>query len=414
MLPLNAGRMRALLMPMGSHGDVLPLLGLGRALQAHPDWKVKALISPVFARSAEAAGLDFRPISTVEQYDRAQNDPDLHSYQRGTRAVGRVLDELLRLCYHELIAEIDSSAEPTVLIGTTLAFPIRLAQELRGLPAVMVHLSPAVFRSNLSPPVLSPMGPFPNWFPRWLVGAFWWLADRLMLDPLLGGPLNRFRRELGLPRVRGVMGAWMHQSDLSLALFPDWFFPPPPDWPSQLVQTGFPLWDIDSAQTLSPELEDWLGQGEPPIVITGGTAFAGRKKFYEDCLAACADLGRRALVVTRHSSNMPGNAHAVEYAPFSQLLPRSAAIIHHGGIGTVAQALASGTRQLVLPQAHDQFDNAHRVQVLGAGRWCHRPQQLRDDLGKLLQEECRRYPVKSGLEAAARTIFSMTSLLGGR
>ena len=63
-------------MPMGSHGDVLPLLGLARELQASSNWKVKALISPVFAKAAQAAGVDFRPISTVEQYDRAQNDPD--------------------------------------------------------------------------------------------------------------------------------------------------------------------------------------------------------------------------------------------------------------------------------------------------------------------------------------------------
>lgn len=396
-------------MPMGSHGDVLPLLGLGRALLPK-GWKVKALISPVFAPAAAAAGLDFRPISTAEQYERASNDPDLHSYKRGTQAVGRVMQELMRLCYDELCQELDTSAEPTVLIGTTLAFPIRLAQEVRGLPAVMVHLSPAVFRSNLRPPVLSPLGPFPGWLPPWFLKAFWWLADRWMLDPMLGGALNRLRSELGLPPVRGVMDAWMHQVDLSLALFPEWFFPPPPDWPANLRLTGFPLWDIDSHPELSPQLERWLGEGEPPVVITGGTAFAGRRRFYEECLKACAELGRRALVVTRHRSNMPEGSFAVEYAPFSLLLPRCAAIIHHGGIGTVAQALACGTPQLVLPQAHDQFDNAHRVELLGAGRWCRRPGRLTHDLGQLLTGLCRPRPVSSGLSEAARAITSLASL----
>ncbi len=400
-------------MPMGSHGDVLPLLGLGRALQETPGWRVKALISPVFASAAAAAGLDFRPISTAEQYERASNDPDLHNYKRGAQAVGRVMHELMRLCYDELCQELDSSPEPTVLIGTTLAFPIRLAQEVRGLPAVMVHLSPAVFRSNLRPPVLSPMGPFPSWLPSWFLKAFWWLADRLMLDPLLGGALNRLRSELSLPPVRGVMDAWMHQVDRSLALFPGWFFPPPPDWPSNLRLTGFPLWDIDSQPELTPELEHWLGEGEPPVVITGGTAFAGRRQFYQECLAACADLGRRALVVTRHPSNVPEGSFAVEYAPFSQLLPRSAAIIHHGGIGTVAQALACATPQLVLPQAHDQFDNAHRVQSLAAGLWCRRPVRLGHDLGQLLAKPCRRYTVSSGLPEAVRAITSLASPLPG-
>lgn len=397
-------------MPMGSHGDVLPLLGLGRTLQEIPGWRVKALLSPVFARAAAAAGLDFRPISTVEQYERASNDPDLHSYRRGTKAVGRVMEELMRLCYQELCQELDSSAEPTVLIGTTLAFPIRLAAEIRGLPAVMVHLSPAVFRSNLRPPVLSPLGPFPAWLPPWLLKLFWGLTDRLMLDPMLGGPMNRLRSELALPPVRGVMDAWMHRVDLSLAMFPEWFFPPPADWPANLVLTGFPLWDIDFHPELSPELKQWLEEGEPPVVITGGTAFAGRRQFYQKCLEACAQLGRRALVVTRHRSNVPEGSFAVEYAPFSQLLPRCAAIIHHGGIGTVAQALACGTPQLVLPQAHDQFDNAHRVESLGAGLWCRRPGRLAHDLGKLLTTNCRRYSCSSGLPEAARAITSLASL----
>lgn len=396
-------------MPMGSHGDVLPLLGLGRALQEHPGWHAKALISPVFANAAAAAGLDYRPLGTVEDYNRAQNDPGLHSFRGGARAVSRVMEYLIRMCYRELLEELDSSNEPTVLIGTTLAFPIRLAQEVRGLPTVMAHLSPAVFRSNRKPPVLSPMGPLPGWLPASALKAMWWLADKLMLDPLLGGPYNRLRSELGLKPVRRVMDRWMHEVDLSLALFPDWYFSAP-DWPARLQQTGFPLWDIDSSQHLTPDLEAWLRQGEPPVIITGGTAFAGRRRFYEECLAACARLGRRALVVTRHRSNMPDGAFAVEYAPFSQLLPRSAAIIHHGGIGTVAQGLACATPQLVLPQAHDQFDNAHLVETLGAGRWCRRPRNLSRDLGNLLQVQCRRHSVSSGLAAAARKITLLASL----
>jgi rhamnosyltransferase subunit B len=51
----------------------------------------------------------------------------------------------------------------------------------------------------------------------------------------------------------------------------------------------------------------------------------------------------------------------------STLLPRSAALVHHGGIGTAAQALAAGIPQLVVPFAYDQFDNAERLRHLGCG-----------------------------------------------
>lgn len=398
--------MRALLVPVGSHGDVLPLMGLGQALQKQPGWRATAFISPVFANAAEAAGLDYRTVGTLEEYQRAENDPDLHSFKHGARAVSKVLGHFMRLSYDALVKELDSSPEPAVLIGTTLAFPVRILQDQRKLPTVMVHLSPAVFRSNLRPPVLSPAGPLPAWLPQWALKLMWWLADRMMLDPLFGGPVNQLRRELGLKPVRRIMDRWMHQVDLSLGLFPKWFFSAP-DWPANLIQTDFPLYDRDSDQHLDSELESWLTQGEPPVLITGGSAFANRKSFYEDCLQATLSLGRRPLIVTRHRSNVPEGARWVEYAPFSQLLPRGAALIHHGGIGTVAQALQCGIPQLVVPQAHDQFDNAYRVEQLGAGLWSRG--KLINDLGSLLQQSPQPRQMYSGLDQAATLINALAS-----
>ena len=42
--------------------------------------------------------------------------------------------------------------------------------------------------------------------------------------------------------------------------------------------------------------------------------------------------------------------------------------MHHGVVGTLAQGLAAGVPQLVMPMAHDQADNATRLKRLGAGR----------------------------------------------
>ena len=82
-------------------------------------------------------------------------------------------------------------------------------------------------------------------------------------------------------------------------------------------------------------------------------------------------LGRRGILLTRHAhqlpTSLPGEVRHVAYAPFGELLPMCAAVVHHGGIGTTARALAAGTPQLVLPWAWDQPDNAARVRRLGAG-----------------------------------------------
>jgi UDP:flavonoid glycosyltransferase YjiC (YdhE family) len=57
----------------------------------------------------------------------------------------------------------------------------------------------------------------------------------------------------------------------------------------------------------------------------------------------------------------------VPFAPFTQLLPRCAALIHHGGIGTTSAAFAAGIPQVIMPLSHDQPDNAARVRALGVG-----------------------------------------------
>jgi UDP:flavonoid glycosyltransferase YjiC (YdhE family) len=93
------------------------------------------------------------------------------------------------------------------------------------------------------------------------------------------------------------------------------------------------------------------------------------RRFFESSAAACARLRRRGILLTRHldhvPARLPGGVIHVPFAPFSQLLPRCAAFVHHGGIGSCAQALAAGARQLVMPFTHDQPDNAERLKKLG-------------------------------------------------
>ncbi len=56
------------------------------------------------------------------------------------------------------------------------------------------------------------------------------------------------------------------------------------------------------------------------------------------------------------------------YLPFSEVLPRAAMLVYHGGIGTLAQTIKAGIPHLVVPNGHDQFDNGWRIERLGLGR----------------------------------------------
>jgi UDP:flavonoid glycosyltransferase YjiC (YdhE family) len=76
------------------------------------------------------------------------------------------------------------------------------------------------------------------------------------------------------------------------------------------------------------------------------------------------------LLAGRHGRtlDLPRTIAAFEYAPYSEVFPRAAAIVHQGGIGTTAQALRAGIPQLVVPFGFDQPDNAARLERLGVAR----------------------------------------------
>jgi UDP:flavonoid glycosyltransferase YjiC (YdhE family) len=133
--------------------------------------------------------------------------------------------------------------------------------------------------------------------------------------------------------------------------------------------TGFPLYDGSSVESIPPDLEEFLAAGTPPVVFTPGSAMSQGAVFFKESVKVCEKLGCRGIFLTKFPasvpSRLPAHVRCFGYVPFSRLLPRVAAFVHHGGIGTTAQALAAGVPQLVMPLAHDQPDNAARAESLG-------------------------------------------------
>jgi len=237
-------------------------------------------------------------------------------------------------------------------------------------PLVSTHLQPLIFRSEHEPPGL-PGVPLPAWTPGWIIRFLFWCGDRFMIDPVICPPLNALRKELGLKPVRRVMRDWWNSPQCILGLWPEWFGPPQPDWPKQARLAGFPMYDERTVLALSPELKDFLDGGDAPIAFTPGSAMRHGKDFFQTATDACVKLKRRGLLLTRFAENiapsLPANVKHIDFAPFSLLLPRCSALVHHGGIGTMAQGFAAGIPQLTMPMAHDQPDNTLRLRRLGCG-----------------------------------------------
>jgi len=355
---------------IGSAGDLFPFLWIGRALQARGH-RVEFLGPEQHAPYAAAAGLHFHGLPA----DPAVLDhPDLWHATRGLAVVWQAT----RPAMAQLPALVNAlgTEQQHVLLAHPLALPeadlCRAAQP--SLKVAAAFLAPSNLPTVHDPLLLGPW-PVPRWVPhgarRWLWRA---LAARF-IDPVALPGLNAARAAQGLAPIRNLIDYLLQVPDLSLALFPDWFAMPQPDWPQPLHQAGFPLYDAGPDAAPNAQLRAFLDTGPAPVVFTPGTGNRQAKAYFDAAAQAVAALGLRAIFLTPHREQVPGALPSSicwqDYVSLTPLLPQVAALVHHGGIGTTAEALRAGTPQLVVPLAHDQFDNAARVMALGAGASLH-------------------------------------------
>jgi rhamnosyltransferase subunit B len=352
---------------IGTYGDVYPYIAVGQVL-AKRGHEVQLLTSAFFREHVEKAGLSFISVLSVEDYLAAVRDPDNGHPWRGLRAGWRHLLPAMSAGYDELIRH----ARPgeTVLLGSSMAFWVRLAQEKFSYPAATMHLSPS-FLFSAEDPAEFALFPWLGSLPTAAVDFALNQIERFIADPIMAPGLNALRASVGLPPIRHIARRWAHSPDLVIGAFPAWFVRPASDWPPNTVCTGIPKSISDDGIELNPALCEFLNAGAPPIAITSGSGMPHAREFFARALEACHVLHKRLVLVTAFRDQLPENipdfAFHAAYAPFDLLAPRVAAFVHPAGIGTIGLLLAAGTAQLLTPFANDQSDNAARTVRLGAG-----------------------------------------------
>lgn len=364
---------RILIHAFGSYGDIHPYMGLALELQRRGHQPIIAT-SPIYRQKIEAEGLTFRSIRPdLPRIDR-QLMRKVFDRRRGTEFIFRhILMPNLRDSYQDLAAVAE---EPDLIITHPVAFSGPLLARVRGIPWISTVLAPASFMSAYDPPAFGGF-PFPEHVVRFGRGfhhAFYRVADR-MTRPWLG-PYRELEAELGLKPGDNPIFAGQHSPHLVLGLFSPLLAAPQPDWPPQAQATGFMFFDRDDLEHPPvPQLEAFLNAGPAPIVFTlGSAAVQAAENFFVESAKAAHLLQRSAVLLVGKDMPRPpadllsGDIAAFDYAPFSQLFPRAAAIVHQGGIGTTAQVMRSGRASLVMPLSHDQFDNAARSKRLGIAR----------------------------------------------
>ncbi len=357
-----------LLMPFGSAGDTFPFIGLGQHLQQR-DHTVRIAGNGYFRSHVKDAGLPFDELWSKQDYLDNLNNPDIWHPTRGFKAIvghpkmAEMVEE-----QHVYIIEQFNRNPNIIIVAGSLTFGARIARETHGLKMATIHLSPSVLLSAIKPPRLPNMT-IPSWCPRSMVRLLYWMGNRLVIDPTMQQVVGKYRKELRLPRIKNYFKDWIHSTELVLGLWPDWFAEPVADWPKNTKLTGFPFFDSTSTSPLSGSAMEFVQAGSPPIVATFGSAMKLGEPLFKATIEACTALNQRTILLTPFTEQvpepLPPTIRRFDYLPLSKLLPHAAALVHHGGIGTTSQALRAGVPQVITPLAHDQFDNAERVQALG-------------------------------------------------
>ena len=364
---------RIVLATIGSYGDLHPYLALGLGLQARGH-RVTIATSGLYHDKLLAAGLDYAPLRPDISWEDKELVARLMHPKRGSEEVIRHwLMPRLRQTFEDLCAAVVGA---DLLVSADIVYAAPIVAAVTGVPWATSTVAPLSLFSAYDPPV----------FPVWQG-----LADLRVLGPRAMRPLmalarrltepwgaaaRALRRELGLPPGPHPIMAAQHSPALDLALFSPVLGAPQPDWPPAVKQTGFLWYDRhEHDQGLAPELAAWLAAGPPPVCFTlGSAAVFAADDFYLEAAAAAQRAGLRAVLLVgldphpKLVDSVGADGFLASYAPFSELFPHCAAVVHQGGVGTTGQVLRAGRPALIVPRAHDQFDNGARVARLGAGR----------------------------------------------
>jgi len=406
--------MQITLSSFGTLGDLFPYLALGRALRDRGHKVVMAIPGGLLAYAqrarldalpcythhgrehvkASAAGFDHWPadlaaaVTEPEAQTRAKTEAEQGKWQASFDLKARIQD-LVAAC---------KNAELLVCHSLVAGEPV--AAEIAGIPCVQAEVAPerlwqGRFRSFLAE--LEGKSPLKSLSAR---KYFEWL--------------QRHRRETGLPETpRSGWDGYFWSVPTLLAASP--LFLAPLDtsgWKAELC--GFWFYDDpeDCTWKPDPELAAFVERIPAPLVVSfSSLPLVEPDRILALHVEAARQIGRPLVVLTgwsglEESAGLPwgGDVLVRGFLPQDWLFARAAAVIHHGGIGTIARALRNACPMLVEPWGNDQFFNALLVLKNGVGVAAHPKKLTARELAHLLAAKVLSQQIKDRVTAIGEGI----------
>jgi len=334
------------------------MFALARALERRGhDAHVAA--SPNFAGWAASLGIPFTPIGGDTQKWLAENPECL------TGNPLQMLQGMRRFFGGELSAQFDGLREAaqasSAMVCAGLAFSAPSVAERLGIPVLAVAYSPCVIPGRDHPPA---MVPWQN-LPRGINSLLWSMTHRFG-ERTFGAPINAGRARLGLAPAKMFDHLcrdmpWLVAADRAI-------LPPSSEWADRVPYANFLFFDDDL--WLDPDLSDWLAADAPPVFIGFGSMSGDATARIGDLLQkAFSGSGHRVLLGSGWAGlgagRLPKGWRVVGDVPHARLFERVAAVVHHGGSGTMATALRAGVPQVLLPLILDQYHHAAALHRAG-------------------------------------------------
>ncbi len=390
----------------GSLGDTHPQIALGLELKSRGHQVVFSLMD-YYREKIEKLGFEFRSMRPHIDTNDAELARRFMDAKTGTEMI---LKELIfakiRETHEDLLA---NTTGADLMISGDLIYGAQTVSEINKIKWISTTLGPGSFFSAYDP-FVPPLMP---WFEkiRFLPPLFHKAFNQIVRFSISGWgkPLYDLREDLGLPKGKDPIFGAGRSPLLHLALFSKFLAEPQPDWAPSTFQTGFAFYDGNKDFGSTEEkLMEFIDSGEPPIIFTlGSAAVWDARDFYIESAKAAKILKRRAVLLIGENElpkDLSDEIVAFKYAPFGEVFPKAACVVHQGGIGTTSQVLRAGVPMLVMPFSHDQFDNAARCSRKRIGRWLYREKYRAELVAKELNEILANPNFKENAEKAKEII----------
>ncbi len=369
---------RIVVTTFGSTGDLNPFIALGLALRSNRH-NVLFAVEANFQQQVSLLGFPVRVLTGDQAEALGPYSHQIFNSDQPLTSLKLLLDRYILQTLPTKVAELrEICQQADLLISVAPQFAASIVADLLHIPWISVVLTPSTLPSTsiAAQPISVQL---PAFLQPWS-NRFSWFVGGMFLRQIVDRPVNQVRRLFHVPPRSNLMWTGNLSPQFTALAVSSALVPRPDDWPQYVQMTGFCFWDGSADWQFPEALKSFLHGDKPVVAVTAGSVAPEERAlfvaYYQTSIESILACGARALVINAPENTIfPEHREdvlQVSFAPFSEVFPACAAVIHHGGIGTIAQCLRAGVPSLVVPGGMDQPFNAAQVVQCKAGMWIPR------------------------------------------